>query len=115
MYVLFPHHLRLGETESLVNFCLLNSSEGVQIGGICSAAGIVGTWTGVSHEDGESYCDPFSIHIDLQTNFFNLHMKFLFLYPLSSMGFFFRCTGAYHHLSTPSLLLLSLCPNATYR
>ncbi|KAH8120484.1 hypothetical protein DFH11DRAFT_66104 [Phellopilus nigrolimitatus] len=29
------------------------SSEGVQIGNVCSAAGVVGTWTGANHEDGD--------------------------------------------------------------
>lgn len=28
------------------------SSEGVQIGNVASAAGIVGTWTGAQHDDG---------------------------------------------------------------
>ncbi|KAL5518707.1 hypothetical protein ACEPAH_390 [Sanghuangporus vaninii] len=28
------------------------SSEGIQIGGVCSAAGVVGTWTGAHHEEG---------------------------------------------------------------
>ncbi|EJD04232.1 uncharacterized protein FOMMEDRAFT_121841, partial [Fomitiporia mediterranea MF3/22] len=29
------------------------SSEGVQIGGVCSAAGVVGIWTGAHHEEGD--------------------------------------------------------------
>ncbi|EJD04228.1 uncharacterized protein FOMMEDRAFT_121835 [Fomitiporia mediterranea MF3/22] len=29
------------------------SSEGIQIGGVCSAAGVVGTWTGAHHEEGD--------------------------------------------------------------
>ncbi|OCB86186.1 hypothetical protein A7U60_g6775 [Sanghuangporus baumii] len=33
------------------------SSEGIQIGGVCSAAGVVGTWTGAHHEEGSSSID----------------------------------------------------------
>ncbi|KAH9176997.1 hypothetical protein EDB89DRAFT_1937563 [Lactarius sanguifluus] len=29
------------------------SSEGVQIGGVCSAAGVVGAWSGAHHEQGD--------------------------------------------------------------
>ena len=30
------------------------SSEGIQIGNVCSAAGVVGSWAGATHEDGTS-------------------------------------------------------------
>ena len=30
------------------------SSEGIQIGNVCSAAGVVGSWTGATHDDGTS-------------------------------------------------------------
>lgn len=33
------------------------SSEGIQIGNVCSAAGIVGTWTGAHHEEGQYFLD----------------------------------------------------------
>ncbi|KAI5123736.1 hypothetical protein M0805_000329 [Coniferiporia weirii] len=36
------------------------SSEGIQIGNVCSAAGVVGTWTGAHHEEGWS-----SLHLFL--------------------------------------------------
>jgi hypothetical protein len=32
----------------------LSSSEGVQIGGVCSAAGVVGAWSGARHDQGWS-------------------------------------------------------------
>lgn len=36
------------------SLCLITSpsSEGVQIGGVCSAAGVVGAWSGAHHEQG---------------------------------------------------------------
>jgi hypothetical protein len=38
------------------------SSEGVQVGNVASATGIVGTWTGASHDRGSCSLFFFSIH-----------------------------------------------------
>lgn len=42
--------------RSFVNLFVLitssRSSEGVQIGGVCSAAGVVGAWSGAHHKQG---------------------------------------------------------------
>ena len=47
---------------SLIPLTLLyvNSSEGIQIGGVSSAAGVVGIWTGAHHEEGQ--CSLFFSH-----------------------------------------------------
>jgi hypothetical protein len=38
--------------EYLLYLITPSSSEGVQIGGVCSAAGVVGAWSGAHHEQG---------------------------------------------------------------
>jgi hypothetical protein len=35
------------------HFTIIFSSEGVQIGGIASAFGVIGTWTGIRHDRGK--------------------------------------------------------------
>ena len=37
-------------SQTALDFSLYFSSEGVQVGGIASATGVVGTWTGARHE-----------------------------------------------------------------
>lgn len=42
------HELRL----TCIYQAVLSSSEGVQLGAVRSAAGVVGVWTGATHDDG---------------------------------------------------------------
>ena len=44
--------------EYFLRLILSRSSEGVQIGGQCSAAGIVGAWSGAQHAEGRSFHAP---------------------------------------------------------
>lgn len=44
--------------EYFLRLILSRSSEGVQIGGQCSAAGIVGAWSGAQHAEGRSFYAP---------------------------------------------------------
>jgi hypothetical protein len=39
-----------------------SSSNGIQLGAVRSASGVVGTWTGATHDDGNSSIYPFRVN-----------------------------------------------------
>ena len=46
-----------------VDYLLMYSAEGVQIGHVCSAAGVAGIWTGAHHDQG-TYCQRLPLVYD---------------------------------------------------
>lgn len=45
-----------------LNGTSLRSAEGVQLGNLCSAAGVAGVWTGAFHEEGQELCHLSSLY-----------------------------------------------------
>ncbi len=50
------HFERFCARDVEIDLVHIYSAEGVQIGNVASAAGVVGAWTGAHHDDGLSSC-----------------------------------------------------------